>query len=70
MFERNLLTINPGWDQQAQPLAAFADIRGLQRAMQAQGIALLQEADPSGSGPASFIAVDPDGNPVLVDQHV
>lgn len=69
MFERNRLTINPGWDQQAQPLAAFTDIRDLQRALQAQGIALLQEADPSGGGPASFIAVDPDGNPVLVDQH-
>lgn len=70
MFEQNMLTFNPGWDQNAQKLAAFTDIRELQRRLKAQGIALLQEADERTTGPASFVAVDPDGNPVLVDQHV
>lgn len=70
MFEKNMLTFNPGWDQNAQQLASFTDIRELQRRLKAQGIALLQEADESTTGPASFVAVDPDGNPVLVDQHV
>jgi predicted enzyme related to lactoylglutathione lyase len=70
MFEKNMLTFNPGWDQNAQKLAAFTDIRELQRRLKAQGIPLLQEADESTTGPASFVAVDPDGNPVLVDQHV
>ncbi|HMQ35710.1 MAG TPA: VOC family protein [Chloroflexaceae bacterium] len=70
MFEQNMLTFNPGWDQNAQKLAAFTDVRELQRRLKAQGIALLQEADESTTGPASFVAVDPDGNPVLVDQHV
>ena len=70
MFEKNMLTFNPGWDQNAQKLAAFTDIRELQRRLKAQGIPLMQEADESTSGPASFVAVDPDGNPVLVDQHM
>lgn len=70
MFEGNLLTFNPGWDQDAQPLPAFTDIRDLQRALKAAGVALVQEADESGSGPASFMLHDPDGNVVLVDQHV
>jgi lactoylglutathione lyase len=70
MFEKNMLTFNPGWDQDAQKLASFPDIRELQRQLKAQGIQLLQEADESTTGPASFVAVDPDGNPVLVDQHV
>ncbi len=70
MFEQNMLTFNPGWDQNAQKLASFTDIRELQRRLKAQGIPLLQEADESTTGPASFVAVDPDGNPVLVDQHV
>jgi lactoylglutathione lyase len=70
MFEKNMLTFNPGWDQEAQKLASFTDIRELQRGLKAQGIQLLQEADESTTGPASFVAVDPDGNPVLVDQHV
>jgi len=70
MFEKNMLTFNPGWDQDAQKLASFTDIRELQRRLKAQGIVLLQEADESTTGPASFVAVDPDGNPVLVDQHV
>ena len=70
MFERNMLTFNPGWDQHAQPLRSFTDIREIQRALKAAGVSLVTEADEAGSGPASFMVVDPDGNPVLVDQHV
>lgn len=70
MFEKNMLTFNPGWNQDAQKLAAFADIRELQRQLKARGVPLLQEADENSSGPASFVVVDPDGNPILVDQHV
>ena len=70
MFEKNMLTFNPGWNQDAQTLASFTDIRELQRQLKAQGMELQQEADESTTGPASLIAVDPDGNPVLVDQHV
>src|SRR5258708_1449960 len=70
MFEKNILTFNPGWDQSAQQLASFTDVRDLQRQLKAQGEQLLQQADESTTGPASFIAVDPDGNPILVDQHV
>jgi lactoylglutathione lyase len=70
MFERNILTFNPGWDSNAQNLATFTDIRELQRQLKAQGIEFASEADESTTGPASFIAVDPDGNPVLFDQHV
>ena len=70
MFDRNMLTFNPGWDSNANQLDAFTDVRDLQRALKAQGVPLLSEADESGSGPASFMAIDPDGNPVLVDQHV
>lgn len=70
MFEKNLLTFNPGWDHNAQRLAAFTDIRELQRQLKAQGVPFQQEADEQTTGPASFIVVDPDGNPILVDQHV
>jgi predicted enzyme related to lactoylglutathione lyase len=70
MFEKNIMTFNPGWDQNAQKLAAFTDVRELQRQLKAQGVKLVQEADESTTGPASFLAVDPDGNPILVDQHV
>ena len=70
MFEKNILTFNPGWDQNAQKLASFTDVRELQRQLKAQGVELQQEADETTTGPASFIAVDPDGNPILVDQHV
>ena len=70
MFEKNMLTFNPGWNQNAQQLATFSDIRELQRQLKAQGVQLAQEADESTTGPASFIAIDPDGKPVLVDQHV
>lgn len=70
MFEKNILTFNPGWDSNAQKLAEFTDIRELQRQLKAQGVKLEQEADESTTGPASLVAVDPDGNPILLDQHV
>ena len=70
MFERNILTFNPGWDQNAQNLPKFTDVRELQRRLKAQGVQFQQEADEKTTGPASFITVDPDGNPILVDQHV
>ncbi len=70
MFDKNILTFNPGWDQNAQPLASFTDIRELQRQLKAEGVQMLQEADESTTGPASFMVVDPDGNTILVDQHV
>jgi len=68
MFEKNILTFNPGWDSNAQKLASFTDIRELQRQLKAQGVELQQEADESTSGPASLIAVDPDGNQILLDR--
>lgn len=70
MFDKNILTFNPGWDGNAQPVTPFTDIRELQRQLKTQGVLLQQEADETTTGPASFIALDPDGNPVLVDQHV
>ena len=70
MFEKNILTFNPGWDSNAQKLDAFTDVRDLQRQLKAEGIALQTEADETSRGPASFVVVDPDGNPILVDQHV
>jgi catechol 2,3-dioxygenase-like lactoylglutathione lyase family enzyme len=70
MFERNLLTFNPGWDERAEPVeGAFRDVREHQRELKARGLELAAEADEDGSGPASLMLVDPDGNPVLVDQH-
>ena len=70
MFERNTLTFNPGWDSNAQKLNTFTDVRELQRQLKAQGVELMVEADESSTGPASFMVLDPDGNPILVDQHV
>lgn len=70
MFERNMLTFNPGWDSNATRLDAFTDIRELQRQLKAQGVPLITEADESTTGPASLMAIDPDGNPILLDQHV
>ena len=70
MFEKNILTFNPGWDSNAQKLETFTDVRELQRQLKAQGVEFVSEADESTTGPASFIAADPDGNPFLVDQHV
>jgi lactoylglutathione lyase len=70
MFERNLLTFNPGWDEQAQAAEPFTDVREHQRRLKSLGLAITNEADDKGTGPASFILLDPDGNPVLIDQHV
>jgi hypothetical protein len=70
MFERNMLTFNPGWDSNAQKLDTFTDVRELQKQLKAQGVELMSEADESTTGPASFMVMDPDGNPILVDQHV
>jgi len=70
IFEKNMLTFNPGWDSNATVLAEFTDVRELQRALKARGIALATEADESTTGPANFMVIDPDGNPILVDQHV
>ena len=70
MFERNILTFNPGWDHDAKPLTTFTDVRELQRELKARGVPIEQEADESSTGPASFIIVDPDGNSIFVDQHV
>ncbi len=70
MLEKNTLTFNPGWDGNARELDTYTDVRELQRHLKEQGVELISEADESTSGPASFVAVDPDGNPILVDQHV
>ena len=70
MFEKNILTFNPGWDSNAQKLDSFMDVRDVQRALKSQGIELQNEADESTHGPESFVVVDPDGNPILIDQHV
>ena len=70
MFEKDILTFNPGWDNNAQKLDSFTDVRELQRQLKAQGVELMSEADENTTGPASFIAVDPDGNPIYVDQHI
>jgi catechol 2,3-dioxygenase-like lactoylglutathione lyase family enzyme len=69
MFERNMLTFNPGWDGNAQPVDPFTDIREIQRRLREAGIELATEAEEEGSGPASLTVVDPDGNPILFDQH-
>lgn len=70
MFEKNMLTFNPGWDGEAKTLEQHTDVRELQRQLKAAGVTLTTEADETTTGPAHFVAVDPDGNPILVDQHV
>lgn len=70
MFEKNILIFNPGWDSNASRLTAFTDVRDLQRELKAQGLKLTTEADETSTGPASCTTIDPDGNPILVDQHV
>jgi len=70
MFENNILTFNPGWDENAQKLEAFDDVREIQKQLKRQGVKLESEADETTSGPASFIVLDPDGNAILIDQHV
>ncbi|MCX6021276.1 MAG: VOC family protein [Chloroflexi bacterium] len=70
MFENNFLTFNPGWNSEAQPLEAFTDVRELQRLLKERGIPLIAEADESSTGPGSLMIADPDGNMILLDQHV
>jgi len=70
MFDKNMLTFNPGWGPDGTPLEEFEDVRDIQKRLKADGVSIASEADETTSGPASFVVVDPDGNPVLVDQHV
>ncbi|MES2129560.1 MAG: VOC family protein [Pseudomonadota bacterium] len=70
MFEHNVMTFNPGWDSDAQTLPAYTDICELQHSLKAQGVTLLSEVDEGTSGPASLMLEDPDGNQILLDQHV
>ncbi len=70
MFEKNMLTFNPGWNQSAQNIDGFTDVRDLRQQFEAQGIAIVQESISGANGPASFSIADPDGNPILIDQHV
>ncbi len=70
MFDKNILTFNPGWDRDAQRLESFTDVRDLQRRLKERGLELVSEADEHSTGPASFMLLDPDGIPILVDQHV
>ncbi len=69
-FEKNILTFNPGWDSNAKKLASFTDVRDIQRSLKSQGVKLAVEADEKSTGPAAFVVYDPDGNQILVDQHV
>ena len=70
MFPRNTLTFNPGWDQSASPVGSFTDVRELKKEIKAYGITVNDQADEDDSGPANFLITDPDGNPILFDQHV
>ncbi len=70
VFEKNILTFNPGWNNQAQEIGSFKDVRVLQEELSEKGIQFIAKVDLSSEGPGSFIIEDPDGNPILVDQHV
>jgi catechol 2,3-dioxygenase-like lactoylglutathione lyase family enzyme len=70
MFENNILTFNPGWDQNAQPLDSFADVREVQKSLDDQGVAITTRADPGTKGPAHLVLSDPDGNVIMLDQHI
>lgn len=70
MFEKNMMTFNPGWDGNAQAVEDYTDVRDIQKNLKAAGVELASEADETTSGPASFMVMDPDGNPILIDQHV
>ena len=70
MFDKNILTFNPGWNSDAQLLGEFTDVRELQHQLKARGVNMITEADESSTGPASFMIADPDGNTILIDQHV
>jgi hypothetical protein len=70
MFEKNSLTFNPGWDRDAKTLPEFDDVREIQKELKSRGLKLTTEADAGSTGPASLVLLDPDGNPILLDQHV
>ncbi|MCB4798062.1 VOC family protein [Neotamlana laminarinivorans] len=70
MFEQNILTFNPGWDENAQTLPDFDDVRSIQKHLKNNGVTLINEADEASTGPASIVLKDPDGNTILIDQHV
>ena len=70
MFEKNCLTFNPGWDRTGAALPDFDDVRDIQRKLKGAGLTLAMAADETSSGPASLMLIDPDGNPILIDQHV
>jgi predicted lactoylglutathione lyase len=70
MFEKNILTFNPGWDQNGKTLASYSDVREIQQELKTHGIKPVQEADEGTTGPASLMLIDPDGNPILIDQHI
>jgi len=70
MFDKNTMTFNPGWDQNANKLETFTDVRTLQSQLKEQGTELINEVDEKSEGPGSIILMDPDGNPILIDQHV
>ncbi|PRX54324.1 VOC family protein [Flagellimonas meridianipacifica] len=70
MFEQNILTFNPGWDENANALDSFDDVRDIQKSLKEKKVALASETDETGSGPGSFALTDPDGNTILIDQHV
>jgi catechol 2,3-dioxygenase-like lactoylglutathione lyase family enzyme len=70
MFDHNILTFNPGWDQGANPLESFTDVREVQKSLDAQGVSITTRADPDSTGPAHIVLSDPDGNVIMLDQHV
>lgn len=70
MFEKNIMTFNPGWDASGSEVDTYVDIREIQKQLKAKGIEIIGEVDEESTGPASFMVIDPDGNPVMVDQHV
>ena len=70
MFDKNILTFNPGWNEDAEPLGEFTDVREIQKRLKDAGLDLIREADADATGPASLTLIDPDGNPVLIDQHI
>jgi hypothetical protein len=70
MFDKNIITFNPGWDQSANKVEGFDDVRGIQKHLKAEGMTLITQADENTEGPASCVVVDPDGNTILIDQHV
>jgi catechol 2,3-dioxygenase-like lactoylglutathione lyase family enzyme len=70
LFEKNILTFNPGWDRNSKTLKEFSDVRDIQKTLVERGLTLVTKADEASTGPASLLVIDPDGNPVLIDQHV